>query len=96
MTLPPTTISLSGDCSIRTITGLHATMQDGFREGEGDVVVDMAAVEDADVTLIQLMIAAARTASTAGRAFSIVNMPGPIAACFGGAGVDVTRLATPA
>lgn len=93
MTHRPTNISLSGDCSIRTITELHATVRDGFGEGEGDVVVDMAAVEDADVTLVQLMIAAARTASTTGRVFSIVNMPGPIAACFSGAGVDVTRLA---
>lgn len=93
MTPQTTNISLSGDCSIRSITDLHATMQDAIRQGEGDVVVDMAGVEDADVTLIQLMIAAARTASAADRVFSIVNMPGPIAACFSGAGVDVARLA---
>lgn len=93
MTRQSTNISLSGDCSIRFITDLHATMQGGFREGEGDIVVDMAGVEDADVTLVQLMIAAVRTAAAADRAFSIVNMPDPIAACFTGAGVDVTRFA---
>lgn len=90
MTCQPTTVSLSGDCSIRTITDLHVTLQGGLRAG--DVVVDMAAVEDADVTLVQLMISAARTASATGRDFSIVNIPSSIAACFVGAGVDMTEL----
>ena len=91
MTREPVNITLSGDCSIRSIADLHATMQGAFRNA-GDVVVDMAAVESADVTLIQLMISAARTASAAARGFSIVNMPGSIATQFSGAGVDMALL----
>lgn len=86
-------ISVSGDCSLRAATDLHAALLSGFRQGEGGVVVDMAAVEDIDVTFIQLMLSAARTAAIADRAFSIVNMPAPIAACFAAAGVDAARFA---
>ena len=90
------TVTVSGDCSLRAIADLHATFQDGFRRGTDGVVVDMAAVEDIDVTFIQLMLSAAKTASASARAFSVVNMPPPLAARFASAGVDATPFAQPA
>lgn len=87
-------ITMSGDCSLRAIADHHATLQDAFRGGEGGIAVDMAAVEDVDVSFIQLMLSAAKTAAASDRAFSLLNMPAPVAACFANAGVDVTRFAS--
>lgn len=86
-------ISVSGDCSLRTIADLHTVLQDGFRQGDEGVVVDMAAVDDLDVTFIQLMLSAAKTAAASARVFSVVNMAPPLAARFACAGVDATQFA---
>lgn len=92
MTITP--ISVAGDCSLRAVGDLHTMLQGEFLQSQGEVVVDMAAVEDIDVTFIQLMVSAAKTAAASDRAFSIVNVPAPIAAGFAAAGVPLTQFAS--
>ncbi|KQT69012.1 MULTISPECIES: STAS domain-containing protein [unclassified Aureimonas] len=44
-------------------------------EGAGPVEIDLSGVEDADITLIQLVLAAGKSAEAKGRSLSVTSSP---------------------
>ena len=67
-------VSLSGDCTVSHINHSCRTLVDAF-ESDGSIVLDLSRVEAADITLIQLIVSAAKTAAFQKRAFSLQSLP---------------------
>ncbi len=67
-------ISLSGDCTVSHINHSCRTLVDAF-ESDGSIVLDLSQVEATDVTLIQLIVSASKTAAFQKRAFSLQSLP---------------------
>ena len=66
----PRTICLSGEQSVRTIAQAHAALFAAVSETNG-VVLDISKVEDADLTLVQLIESARLTAASLGKNFCL-------------------------
>ena len=59
-------VSLSGDVTVSSISDAYAALVAGMEHG-GPVVVNLDEVQDADLTLAQLLEAARRTAAAKGQ-----------------------------
>lgn len=85
------TIRFSGTCSIAGIEACRRDLVRAFGAG-GSITADLSGVDKVDVSFVQLMVSAARTAAGRDGSFAIVSVPEAVAASFRAAGVDVGRL----
>jgi hypothetical protein len=65
-------VALSGELTIRTITAAHAQLSEAFEAGS-DVRVALEPGATVDLTLVQLIEAARRSAREAGGAFALAG-----------------------
>ena len=79
-------VSLSGDCIVSNIDHHCRTLVVAF-QSKGPLIVDLAQVEAVDVTLVQLIVSASKTAARDNRAFYLTSVPIGIQAAFLSAGV---------
>ena len=67
---PPAVTSLAGDVSIRTCDATHAALAAALAT-RVDVVVDCSAAHNIDVSFVQLLLSARRTAEACGSRFEL-------------------------
>jgi ABC-type transporter Mla MlaB component len=77
---------LAGDCTLPGIVARHAALREAFAAG-GDVTIDLADVGRCDLSLIQLLVSAARTAAQRGTALTLAGCPDHLAASVRSAGI---------
>jgi anti-anti-sigma regulatory factor len=70
----PHILALSGPQTIREIAQTHAALLDALRQPR-DVVLDCADVTAADLSFIQIILAARRTVGETGRRFALHRPP---------------------
>lgn len=80
------TLTMPADCTLRTAQALQGDLLAAV-EGGSRLVLDCAAIERVDVTFVQLVVAAARTAGRRGLALDLTNLPDTVAAAFRRAGI---------
>ncbi len=68
-------LTLEGSVTVRNIDGLHANLVAALTQ-PGGVLVDCTALEETDLSLIQLLLAARRTAQQSGRSFVLAGAGG--------------------
>ncbi|GAA0529296.1 anti-anti-sigma regulatory factor [Rhizomicrobium palustre] len=71
---PVCTLELRGELTIRTATDTHHLLQTALQK-RTDIAIDMAHTDDIDLTLIQLLVSAAKTARQSG---SAITLPDPL------------------
>jgi ABC-type transporter Mla MlaB component len=71
----PQVLNLSGAMHLRAITDPHAALVQALGAGS-DVILDLSEVEEADLTFIQLILSATRTASERGLSLTL-SAPAP-------------------
>ena len=69
-------VTLSGGITIAGIGAAHAEMMTALR-GPGPVVVDISGVTEADLTFVQMLEAARRSAAEAGLDLALAQPAGP-------------------
>ncbi len=84
-------VSLAAAVDIRNIGELADRLK-GCLAGTMDVDVDAQALVSGDVTLVQVLAAAGRTAAERGVSFRVVNAGPGLAALFDRCGIDAARL----
>jgi anti-anti-sigma regulatory factor len=72
--MEPHILTLVGPQTIREAVQTHAVLLDALR-GPGDVLLDCGAVTDVDLSFIQIILAARRTADEAGRRLALHDKP---------------------
>ncbi len=70
----PHVISLAGPVGLRNVAELAAELQRGL-SASGPIVVDCAGLTEIDLSAVQLLLAAQRTARASGRAFALAAPP---------------------
>jgi anti-anti-sigma regulatory factor len=71
-----TPFSLKGPCTLSQAEAIHAALGEHLLDHAGEaLVIDATAVEEADVSLLQLLVAAGRTATA--RNVSLALRPSP-------------------
>ena len=83
-------IRLPGHCDIGTAPELHAALSEAFRARD-EVEIDAAGVEYADLTCVQLLVAAARSAEASGKPMRLLAMSEPLRAALARAGLRVSQ-----
>ncbi len=63
-------VNLSGDCMVSNINHHHEAVRQAF-QSKDPVVLDLAQVAAVDITLVQLIVSASKTAAFDNRAFSL-------------------------
>ena len=63
-------VQLCGEISVRTIADARQKLSDAFRHNDS-IIVDVAEIAEADLTLVQLMESARRAAAEQGKHFSL-------------------------
>jgi anti-anti-sigma regulatory factor len=61
-------VLLPADCTIGAIRQVYELVRDAFIGRQGKLEIDCSSVDRADVTSVQLLVSASKTASQAGRA----------------------------
>lgn len=84
---PDQPVRFSGACTIGQIKGQHRLLAEAFKHDRIDV--DLAGVESVDVTFVQLLVAAFRTAAGRGLAMRLTAVPAHVAASFQRAGFTI-------
>lgn len=82
----PHRLRLSGDCGLRAIRALHDAVS-GALAASADVEIDCGDCERIDVSFVQLMASAAKTAERTGSRLRLTNMPDAGRAAFARAGL---------
>lgn len=65
-------LTLERSVTVRNIDGLHANLLAALSQQVG-IVVDCDALQETDLSLVQLLLAAMRSARQAGRSFSLAG-----------------------
>jgi ABC-type transporter Mla MlaB component len=73
-TTAPYTLRLSGELTIRTITDAHHKLANAYAK-KGEMQLDTSAVSEADLSLVQLIEAARRSANADGKRFTLSPPP---------------------
>lgn len=68
----PSHLTLPARCTLVEIAELHGTLSRALSDGAEDLRIDAGAVEEADLSLLQLLIATGRSLDGTGRALEIV------------------------
>lgn len=63
-------VKLQGEMSLRTISEAHSALSSAFAVG-GNVIADIRDISDPDLSFVQLLISALRTAQQSGQTFSL-------------------------
>jgi anti-anti-sigma factor len=69
------TLWASGQLDVRCITELRHAVYDHLDAHPGHVVLDLSAVESADVTVLKMLAVASRTANEAGHRVTVRDCP---------------------
>ncbi|MGU3383701.1 STAS domain-containing protein [Methylobacterium sp. D53M] len=80
-------LTLGPDCTIRTVRALQDTLAAALAGG-ARLTLDCAAVERADVTFVQIVLAADRTARGRAAGIALVNVPPAVEAAFRRAAIE--------
>lgn len=80
-------LTLPSSCSIRNIGDIAKSVQDCLESGAG-ARIDCAAVEQVDITFIQLIVSAERSFAARGLPLTIEAMPPAILSAFARAAVS--------
>ncbi len=91
----PASFALPADCTIRGIADVVANCRLMFSAGKG-VSLDCGAVESVDLTFVQFIVSADRTAAARGLPLSFESVPEPVLAAFARAGVAMPAALTSA
>lgn len=81
----PATLTLPPECTLRTAQALQADLLAAL-DGAPGLLLDCAAVEKVDVTFVQLVVTAAKSAGARGATLDLTNPPDAVAAAFRRAG----------
>ena len=81
-------VSLSGDCLVSNINDHYQAVCQAF-QSKGSVIVDLAQVAAADITLVQLVVSASKTAAREHRSFMLRSVPDSIRDVLCSAGIDL-------
>ena len=81
-------IKVQGACSLSNIREQHALVAAALR-GDGPVLLDLSDVQDADISFVQLLASAARTAAQQGRSFRLDGVPATLVQTFSRAGLGL-------
>lgn len=74
-------LTLAPDCTIRTVRSLQDTLAAALA-GAAHLTLDCAAVERADITFVQIVLAADKAARRRGAGVALVNVPPAVASAF--------------
>lgn len=80
------TVTLPGDCTVRTIGTLHGEIAAALA-ATTDLALDCGAVERADIAFVQLVVSAAGTAERQARRLALVGVPEVVQSAFARAGL---------
>lgn len=86
-------LRLSGRCTIAEVETQRDVVSAAMTATDDTVLIDLASLEHADVTLVQLVVAAQAEARRRGRAFAISAWSPAASETFVRAGLDPTRFA---
>lgn len=84
---------LPQDCSVRAIAALAGTAREAFAAGTG-LRLDGSRVENADITLVQLVVSAQRSFEAQSFPFALVDPSPAILSAFSRAGVAAPEAAS--
>jgi anti-anti-sigma regulatory factor len=82
-------VKFQSHCDIRTARETHAALLASFRSAEA-VEIDAGDVAEADITLVQLIASATRTAEASGKPMRLIAVSEPLRAAFARAGVSAS------
>ncbi|MCJ2127071.1 STAS domain-containing protein [Methylobacterium sp. J-077] len=82
----PVTLTMPPDCTLRTAQALRADLLAAL-DGASGLALDCAAIETVDVTFVQLVVAAAKSAASRGTNLDLINRPDAVTAAFRRAGI---------
>lgn len=82
----PYSLRLSGECGLRTIRALHEAVSAALA-ASADVEIDCSACERIDVSFVQLMASASKTAERTGARLRLTHIPDAGRAAFARAGL---------
>ena len=85
------TLTLPDECDLRSAASVQAQLAAALATA-GTIAVDASSVARADVTFVQLVVAAAGTARRSGRTFRLAGLSEPARAAFERAGVSLSDL----
>ncbi|TAJ28801.1 STAS domain-containing protein [Bosea sp. (in: a-proteobacteria)] len=84
---------LPQDCTVRTIAALAGTAREAFAAGAG-LALDGSRVENADITLVQLVVSAQRSFEALSVPFALVDPSPAVLSAFSRAGVAAPQTAS--
>lgn len=83
-----TPFALPGACTLAEAEAIHSALGEHLLDHAGEgLLVDASAVEDADVSLVQLLVSAGRTAASRNVPFALLPSP-TVSALLSRAGLD--------
>jgi phospholipid transport system transporter-binding protein len=82
----PSSLRLPADCSIASIREIHGLIRQSLAS-QGHLEIDCSAVDKADVTSVQLLISATRTACEQGTSLNLTALSQCLESTFERAGV---------
>ncbi|MEE7449841.1 anti-anti-sigma factor [Methylobacterium radiotolerans] len=74
-------LTLGSDCTIRTVRSLQDTLSAALA-GAARLTLDCAAVERADITFVQIVLAADKAAQRQAAGIALVNVPPAVESAF--------------
>jgi two-component system chemotaxis sensor kinase CheA len=81
-------VQLAGDCIVSTVNSHHQELVEALRNAKA-ITVDLSQIGNIDISFIQLMVSASRTAARQSKSLNLLGAAGPIEAAFRGAGIDI-------
>jgi ABC-type transporter Mla MlaB component len=88
----PSSLRLPADCSIASIREIHGLIRQSLAS-QGRLDIDCSAVDKADVTSVQLLISATRTASEQGASLNLTALSQCLESTFQRAGLPAAVIA---
>ena len=85
----PEPVRLQSHCDIRSIAEQHAALLAAFRAGD-EIAIDAGQVEQADLTLIQLLASAAKTATATQKRLRLTAVSESLRGALARAGVQLS------
>ena len=82
-------IQLQSHCGIRTAQEHHAAVLGAFRARDA-IEIDAGRVEDVDLTLLQLLVSATKTANASQKRFKLVGVSDPLRRALARAGLRLS------
>lgn len=91
----PASFALPADCTIRSIADIATNCRQILSAGKG-LSLDCEAVESVDLTFVQFVVSAGRSAAARGLPLAFQSVPEPVLAAFARAGVAMPAALTSA